>query len=84
MNRWWIAVVLGLTVTGCAEGVDDPLPPPPARPAREAPPARTMAGELPNTADELEGDEETTNLDAPWMQQAEPPRPGPLPEPGGG
>ena len=46
MNRWLIAVVIGLTVAGCAEGIDDPQPAPEPDPVQKAPPVRTFSGDL--------------------------------------
>jgi hypothetical protein len=41
MNRSLLGIVvgLGLTAAGCAAGVDDPIPPPPAVEAQRAPPS---------------------------------------------
>lgn len=46
MNRWLIAMVTGLLVTGCAAGVEDPQPAPPPDPVQKDPPAQTFSGEL--------------------------------------
>lgn len=48
MSRWLIAVVMGLTVVGCADGVEDPQPAPPPDPVQKDPPAQTFSGELTN------------------------------------
>ena len=39
MNRWLIALVVGLMAVGCAEGVEEPMPAPEQaqRPERQAP-----------------------------------------------
>jgi hypothetical protein len=47
MNRWLLAVVLGLAVAGCAEGVEDPQPAPPPAPTQKPAPAQTFSEEVP-------------------------------------
>jgi len=46
MNRWLTAVVLGLTVVGCAAGVEDEQPGEKAIQPSKEPPAQTFAGDL--------------------------------------
>jgi hypothetical protein len=45
MNRWLIAMGLVLLIAGCAEGVEDPQPPPTESSQRPAP-TQTFSGEL--------------------------------------
>jgi hypothetical protein len=46
MNRWLIAVVMGLTIMGCADGVEDPQPAPAPDPVQKEPPTQTFSAEL--------------------------------------
>jgi hypothetical protein len=46
MNRFLMALVIGLTVAGCAEGVEDPQPAPPPDPVQKQPPVQTFSGEF--------------------------------------
>jgi hypothetical protein len=46
MNRWLMAAVIGLTVAGCAEGIEDPAPAPRPDPVQKPPPAQAFNGEL--------------------------------------
>lgn len=53
MNRWLMVVVMGLTVMGCAAGVEDPQPAPEPEPVAKDPPAKTFSGELENPYDKI-------------------------------
>jgi hypothetical protein len=46
MNRFLMAVVIGLTIAGCAEGVEDPQPAPPPDPVQKQGPVQTFSGEF--------------------------------------
>jgi len=46
MNRWLMAAVMGLTVVGCAVGVEDPQPAPGPDPTQKEPPAQPFSAEL--------------------------------------
>lgn len=46
MNRWLMAAVIGLTIAGCAEGVEDPQPGPDPDPVQKEPPVQTFSGDL--------------------------------------
>lgn len=46
MNRFLMALVIGLTVAGCAEGVEDPQPAPPPDPVQKEPPVQTFSAEF--------------------------------------
>lgn len=46
MNRWLSVVAMGLVVSGCAVGVEDPQPPPTPDPEQKDPPAQTFSAEL--------------------------------------
>ncbi len=51
MNRWLMAAVIGLTVTGCAAGVEDPQPAPLPDPVQKQPPEQTFSGEIDSTTE---------------------------------
>ena len=75
MNKWWIVLALGLTVVGCAEGVDEPNRPGPTAPEPYPPSPVVLSGEL--------NQGKSTKVDfkaPPLLLQA--PTVGPLPEPG--
>lgn len=81
MNRWLMAGVLGLMVTACAEGVDDPLPEPdPPVEQRQATPT-TFANELPSDqSDKLSGvDVSSSQLEVPRLVRQPLPLPSPNP-----
>lgn len=81
MNKWLIAVALGLAMGGCAEGVDEPLPPGPTAPAPNPPSQSTLAGDLPS------GQATTVDFEKPPLFLEEPsigPIPEPVPEPAPG
>lgn len=46
MNRWVMAAVIGLTVVGCAAGVEDPQPEPGPDPVQKVVPSQPFSGEL--------------------------------------
>jgi hypothetical protein len=78
MNQWGIAfaVALGLTVAGCAEGVDDPQPAPLKAPAPAPAQQTPLQGDLPD-----DSTEEDVNFNLPPRQLAEQPL-RPAPDPG--
>lgn len=75
MNRGWIVVALGLWMGGCADGVDDPLPPAPTAPQQAPGETTTMSGDIPG------GEATSVDLDAPPLYVSESEL-GPIPEPG--
>ncbi|MBX3203110.1 MAG: hypothetical protein KF894_33610 [Labilithrix sp.] len=46
MNRWVMAAVVGLTVVGCAAGVEDPQPEPGPDPVQKVVGAQPFSGDL--------------------------------------
>ncbi len=74
MNRWLMAAVMVLTVAGCAEAVDDPVPSPGPDPVQKAPPAQPFSGELQQGADDPKLAGNTGAPDVPELpNQLEPP-----------
>ena len=56
MNRLLVvAAVLGLSITGCAVAIDDPVPAPPEQQPQKAPPQQALNGDLqdPVTVEDL-------------------------------
>jgi hypothetical protein len=81
MNRALFAMALGLgmSLMGCATGVDDPLPPEPARQEQRDPPKQALTGNLRDPQEQLLVAVEIENglSDVPAKQII----PGPLPPP---
>ena len=73
MNRWLMAALIGLTMTsGCAVGVEDPLPAPAPIPEKKAaPPTETFSAEVEDDSEEAD-----VTLDLPPLPQQKPPKPG--------
>jgi hypothetical protein len=46
MDRCLVAIAFGLTIVGCAVGIEDPQPPPTPEPEQQQPPAQTLSGSL--------------------------------------
>ncbi|MBX3204060.1 MAG: hypothetical protein KF764_03275 [Labilithrix sp.] len=76
MNRWVMAAVIGLTVVGCAAGVEDPQPAPGPDPVQKEPPAQTFSGELEEIDDLAKLGVQTGAPATPTMDREMPPMPG--------
>lgn len=81
MNRTLFVIALGLGVSlmGCATGVDDPVPQAPAPEEQRDPPSQTLSGELRDPQQQLLSGIEINRgfSDVPAKQV----HPGPLPTP---
>ncbi len=83
MKRWLMAAVIGLTVAGCAAGVEDPEPGPTPDPVRKEkePPAQTTFSEEVGQVGELQGATSKLGMgkgtpELPPLPQEKPPKPG--------
>lgn len=76
MNRWLMAAVIGLTVAGCAAGVEDPQPAPGPDPVQKPPPAQTFSEEVDTINDTARLGVGNGMPDVPEQQFEMPPMPG--------
>lgn len=82
MNRLVFAIVLGagMSLMGCATGVDDPVPQAPAPEAQKDPPAVTLSGELRDPQQQILSGIEINNGFGDVPAHQVPPGPRPTPE----
>lgn len=82
MNRALFAIVLGagMSLMGCATGVDDPVPQAPAPEAQKDPPNVALAGQLRDPAQQLISGIEINNGFGSVPAHQTPPGPSPIPE----
>jgi hypothetical protein len=82
MNRLVFAIALGagMSLMGCATGVDDPVPQAPAPEAQKDPPAVTLSGELRDPQQQLLSGIEINNGFGNVPAHQVPPGPQPIPE----
>lgn len=81
MNRSVIAIVLGvgMSLMGCAAGVDDPVPQAPAPEEQRDPPSQSLSGELRDPQQQLISGIEINNGFGSVPAHQTPPGPNPIP-----
>lgn len=82
MNRALVAMVVGvgMSVMGCATGVDDPVPQAPAPEEQRDPPSVALAGQLRDPQQQLLSGIEINNGFGNVPARQVPPSPNPIPE----